>query len=198
MTIQKNVYLIGGPNGAGKTTAAYSLLPAQLECSEYVNADEIAPGISPFNPEDVAISAGKIMLSRLRELRLRKIDFAFETTMASKTFAKFLLDCKSDGFTINILYVWLCSPELAIARVASRVLSGGHSIPEEDIRRRYKSGLINFFNLFNPIADNWLFFDNSESTPNIIAEKQIDSETCVHQPKIWENVKEVYNAYNNK
>jgi predicted ABC-type ATPase len=192
MGIQKKIYMIGGPNGAGKTTVAFSLLPTKLECYEYVNADEIASGISPFNPQDVAVSAGKIMLLRLQELRLKNVDFAFETTMASKTFVKFLLDCKAEGYAINVLFVWLCTPELAIARVASRVRAGGHSIPEEAIRRRYAKGLLNFFNLFSPIADNWLFVDNSESQPIIVAEKQAGSEFYVHQSTTWDIVQGVY------
>jgi len=184
--------MIGGPNGAGKTTAAFSLLPVRLDCTEYVNADEIASGISPFNPQDVAISAGKIMLLRLQELRCRGGDFAFETTMASQTFARFLTDCKSDGYTINLLFVWLCSPELAIARVASRVRSGGHSIPEAVIRQRYFRGLKNFFDLFCPIADNWLFFDNSESSPILVAQKQLKSRLSIHKPKTWKTVQGAY------
>ncbi len=135
-----NVYVIGGANGSGKTTVARRLLPYFLDVFEYVNADEIAAGLSPFNPESVAMQAGRLMLERLNTLVKERTDFAFETTLAARNFARFLRSCKDYGYTINLIYFWLQTPELAIERVQRRVESGGHNIPIEVIRRCYERG----------------------------------------------------------
>ncbi|BCU14148.1 Zeta toxin family protein [Microcystis aeruginosa NIES-88] len=143
-----DVYLIGGPNGSGKTTVAKKILPNFLGVIEYVNADEIAAGLSPFNPESVAIQAGRLMLERLVTLKCQGIDFAFESTLASRHFARFLRDCQSSGYRLNLIYFWLQSPELALERVHRRVASGGHNIPEDVVRRRYERGRINLIGNF--------------------------------------------------
>jgi predicted ABC-type ATPase len=143
-----DVYLIGGPNGSGKTTVAKKLLPNFLGVIEYVNADEIAAGLSPFNPESVAIQAGRLMLERLVTLKCQGIDFAFESTLAARYFARFLRDCQSSGYRLNLIYFWLQSPELALERVHRRVASGGHNIPEDVVRRRYERGRINLIGNF--------------------------------------------------
>ncbi|MHC5728674.1 MAG: zeta toxin family protein, partial [Nostoc sp.] len=145
-----NLYIIGGANGSGKTTAALQILPYFLEVFEYVNADEIAAGLSPFNPESVASQAGRLMLERLETLVNAEADFAFETTLAARNFARFLRECKNKGYIINLIYFWLQSPELAIARVRRRVESGGHNIREDTIRRRYKRGRKNLIELYLP------------------------------------------------
>jgi predicted ABC-type ATPase len=155
------IFMIAGPNGAGKTTASMGLLPRFLHCEEYVNADNIAIGLSPFNAEEMAIPAGRLMLNRIYQLAQLGIDFAFETTGASLLFIRFLLDCKRNGYIINILYFWLESPALALERVAARAAKGGHDIPASVVKRRYKRGLINFFKLYMPIADNWTLYNNS-------------------------------------
>jgi predicted ABC-type ATPase len=142
-----NLYLIGGCNGAGKTTAALTVLPNVLNCQEYVNADAIAAGLSPLNPDAMARQAGRLMLQRIRELIQAGVDFSFESTLAARSFAPLLQDCKSAGYVIHLAYFWLRSPELAISRVARRVASGGHSIPEETIRRRYRTHLTSFRSL---------------------------------------------------
>ena len=164
------LYIIAGCNGAGKTTASYTVLPEMLECKEFVNADEIAKGLSPFNPESVAIEAGRLMLSRIRELMDDGVDFAFETTLATRSYTSFVRDAQAKGYRVTLLYFWLNSPDLAVRRVAERVAAGGHNIDEETIRRRYVKGIDNLFNLYMDIADYWLLVDNSKSSFKIIAE----------------------------
>lgn len=166
----KHLYIISGSNGAGKTTASYTILPDMLECNEFVNADEIAKGLSPFNPEKEAIQAGRLMLERINHLIASEQDFAFETTLATKSYRNFILKAKQNRYKITLLFFWLRSPELAVKRVETRVKEGGHNIMEETIRRRYDNGLKNFFNIFMPIVDEWMFIDNSGEPYEIIAE----------------------------
>jgi len=141
-----------------------------LNCKEFVNADEIAKGLSPFQPDNVAIEAGRIMLSRIRELMKNNVDFAFETTLASKSYVKFILEAQARGYMVTLVFFWLNSPELAIERVKTRVISGGHNIPEDVIRRRYNAGINNLSRLYLPISDYWMIIDNSEPPFQIIAE----------------------------
>jgi predicted ABC-type ATPase len=165
-----NLYIISGCNGAGKTTASYSVLPDMLNCKEFVNADEIAKGLSPFQPDKVAIEAGKIMLSRIKDLLNHNIDFAFETTLATKSYTHYITEAHAKGYFVTLLFFWLNSPELAIERVRTRVISGGHNIPNDTILRRYKVGIINLSKLYLPICDYWLIIDNSDSPFKVIAE----------------------------
>lgn len=158
------LYIIAGCNGAGKTTASYSVLPDLLGCSEFVNADEIARGLSPFNPESVALEAGKLMLQRIETLLERKSTFAIETTLATRSYARLVVRARELGYQVVLLFFWLSSPEMAIERVAKRVSEGGHNIPKDIIIRRYWLGLKNFFNIFVPIVDSWMFFDNVDDT----------------------------------
>jgi predicted ABC-type ATPase len=183
-----NVYIIGGANGSGKTTASMSLLPNFLECFEYVNADAIAAALSPFNQQSVAIWARRIMLERLQTLSNSGTDFAFETTLVARSFAAFLRSCKTKGYTINLIYFWLRSPELAIARVARRVASGGHSIPEDVIRRRYDRGLRNLIALYLPLCDNWIIYDNSHETTQLVAEGSIEEEQIIYNVESWNQI----------
>jgi len=171
-----NLYIIAGCNGAGKTTASYTVLPEMLNCKEFVNADEIAKGLSPFQPEKVSIEAGRIMLSRIGELVKKEIDFAFETTLSTKLYRNLIAECQQRGYSVTLVYFWLNSVNLALERVKNRVLSGGHNIPEEVIIRRYKSGIENLFKLYIPICDYWMIFDNSEHPAKFIADgfKEID------------------------
>ncbi|MBW4510503.1 MAG: zeta toxin family protein [Scytonematopsis contorta HA4267-MV1] len=180
-----SLYIIGGANGSGKTTVAMRMLPDFIQCFEYVNADIIAAGLSQFNPETVAIEAGRIMLQRLRTLSESGSNFAFETTLAARTFAAFILDCKAKGYIINIIYFWLQSPDLAVERVARRVANGGHSIPEEVIRRRYERGRRNFISLYLPLSDSWMVFDNSSSSPVFVAEQIINQQPIIYEEHIW-------------
>jgi predicted ABC-type ATPase len=162
-----------------------ALFPHGLQCPEYVNADAIAAGISPFRPESVALQAGRVMLARLRELVDSNQDFAFETTMASRTFAPFLRDCIGKGYTARLIFVWLNSPELAIERVAHRVAAGGHHIPEDVVRRRYVRGIRNFVSLYVPLAEEWACYDNSHGEKLPIASKAKDGTITVEDQEKW-------------
>ena len=183
-----SLYIIGGANGSGKTTVSLSLLPNFLEVFEYVNADAIAVGLSPFNPESMAIQAGRLMLERLRNLADVGADFAFETTLAARTFVPFLQECKTKGYIINLIYFWLQNPDLAVARVARRVASGGHSIPENVIRRRYERGRKNLISLYLPLCDSWIVYDNSEPTDRLVAECFMGFDPIIYEPEIWHQI----------
>ena len=166
---EKNLYIISGCNGAGKTTASYSVLPKLLDCKQFVNADEIAKGLSPFCPESVAIQAGKLMLLRIDELLASDETFSIETTLATRSYSELIKRAQEKGYKVTLLYFWLNSPELAVERVARRVREGGHNIPKDVIYRRYKKGLKNLFNIFIPIIDSWMIVDNGVEPREIIA-----------------------------
>ena len=185
-----NIYVIAGCNGAGKTTASYSILPKMLECKEFVNADEIARGISPFQPEKVVIEAGRIMLKRMRDLITQKIDFAFETTLSSKSYVKYILDAQTKGYSVSLIFFWLNSPNLAIERVKIRAASGGHDIHEDIIRRRYWSGIKNLSQLYLPICDDWLIIDNSTPPLQVVAQKYKDN-LIIHKYQIYRKLTEI-------
>jgi predicted ABC-type ATPase len=183
-----NIYVIGGANGSGKTTVARRLLPNFLDVFEYVNADEIASGLSPFHPESVARQAGRLMLERLDTLVQERADFAFETTLAARSFAHFLRGRKSQGYTINLIYFWLQTPELAIERVHRRVESGGHNIPEEVIRRRYERGRRNLTQLYLPLCDTWIIYDNSGAEPSLVAASGLNQPEQVYKPNTFRQI----------
>lgn len=186
--LMPNLYVIGGANGSGKTTVSLSLLPNFLQVFEYVNADAIAAGLSPLNPQSMAIQAGRLMLERLQTLTSSGADFAFETTLAARTFVPFLQECARIGYTINLIYFWLQSPDLAVARVARRVKSGGHSIPEDTIRRRYERGRKNLISLYLPLCDSWIVYDNSEPIFKLVAECSMGTESVIYEPEIWKQI----------
>ena len=187
----KKLNIISGCNGSGKTTASYTILPEMLDCNEFVNADEIAKGLSPFNPDEVAIKAGRLMLTRIDELMEKGVDFAFETTLATRTYINTVKKAQEKGYLVTVLYFWLNSPELAVERVRIRVKEGGHNIPEKTIRRRYDLGISNMFNLYIPIADYWMFIDNSKTPFEILAEGQKEKEV-VKNKMIWNKLKNKY------
>lgn len=187
----KKLYVIAGCNGAGKTTASYTILPEILDCKEFVNADEIARGISPFQPEKAGIEAGRLMLKRIKKLLESGENFAFETTLSTRSYVQFIDRAKEMDYQVTCLFFWLNSEELAISRVKTRVKEGGHHIPEDVIRRRYKSGLRNFFNLFLNKVDNWLFVNNSGDDYEIVAEGALNEET-INNVKQWEELKRNY------
>lgn len=156
-----NLYIIAGCNGAGKTTASFTVLPEMLNCREFVNADEIAAGISPFNPEGVAIQAGRLMIERIIQLLKDGETFAFETTLATRSYVKLIQQAKKRGYFVTLLFFSLSSSEQAQRRVAQRVSMGGHNIPSDVIVRRYEAGLQNLFQLYMPVCDYWTLYDNS-------------------------------------
>ena len=161
------LYIIAGCNGAGKTTASYTVLPEMLGCKEFVNADEIAKGLSPFNPESVAIEAGRLMLQRMDDLLSEGSDFAFETTLSTRSYVKFIERAQAKGYFVTLLYFWLPTPEQAIERVATRVREGGHNIPSDVIRRRYANGIKNLTALYIPLCNYWAIYDNSSADEQI-------------------------------
>jgi len=161
--------ILAGPNGAGKSTCAARVLRSVYRVESYVNADVIAQGLSGFAAESAALEAGAIMLERLRSLADARADFAFETTLAGRTFAPWIRQLLNSGYSLQLLYLWLPNPDMAIERVAERVGRGGHNVPEATIRRRYLAGARNFFQLYRPLAEAWQIYDNSSSQPRIIA-----------------------------
>lgn len=187
-----HLVVIGGPNGAGKSTMAPSLLRGTLEVDEFVNTDLIAQGLSVFRPEMTAFQAGRIMLSRLHYLAQKRVDFAFETTLSSKSFAPWITELKKEGYDFGLIFLFLSNEDLAVARVADRVRMGGHNVLEETVRRRYHAGISNFFNLYRPLADTWFFYDNSGSSPLLIAYGEHEHELLVNDLSIWHNLKENY------
>lgn len=172
----KNLYIIAGCNGAGKTTASFTILPEIIECKEFVNADEIAKGLSPFQPEKVAFEAGRIMLNRITELLIDNQSFAFETTLSTRSYKHKIIEAKEKGYTATLLFFWLQNVELAKARVKMRVTEGGHNIEPEIIERRYYRGIKNMFEIYLPIVDGALVFDNSNGKHELLAEKTIDGQ----------------------
>ena len=167
-----NLYIIAGPNGAGKTTASYTLLPEMLNCINFVNADEIARGLSPFSPSTVDVQAARIMIQRTDELLEEKADFAIETTLATRSYVQLVKRAHDKGYKVHLLFFCLESPEQAIQRVAQRVKEGGHNVPEDVIRRRFRLGIANLVNLFIPICDSVLVFNNVKTPAQLIARKE--------------------------
>lgn len=189
----KKLYIIAGPNGAGKTTASFTILPEIFDCQEFVNADEIARGLSPFNPEVVAFQAGRIMLTRINELLELDKTFALETTLSSNSYVSFIERAKLKGYEVILLFLKLDSEELAIERVKTRVVEGGHNIPIAIIRRRYKKGLKNLFQKYIQIVDKWIIVDNSEIRFKFIAEGT-NEKLFIKDDIVWSALKEKYNG----
>jgi len=187
----RNLYVIAGCNGAGKTTASFTVLPEMLNCREFVNADEIAAGLSPFNPEGVAIQAGRLMIDRIIYLLKEGITFAFETTLSTRSYVKLIQQAQKRGYFVTLLFFSLQTPEQAVKRVAKRVSQGGHNIPLDVIYRRYRAGISNLFKLYMPVVDHWALYDNSVCPADKIA--------CGWKGKNTEIVnEELYNRYMDK
>lgn len=189
---EKNLYIIAGCNGAGKTTASFTILPEILDCKEFVNADEIARGLSPFQPEKVAFEAGRIMLNRIDELFKNQETFAFETTLATKTYKQKIEYAKENNYNTTLLFFWLESSELAKERVRIRVNEGGHNIPKDVIERRYLNGIKNLFDIYLEIVDQILIFDNSEGKHILIAEKSYGEDIIIYDLDKFNNLKTYY------
>ena len=190
--MKKDLYIIAGCNGAGKTTASFTILPEILNCKEFVNADEIAKGLSPFQPEKVSIEAGRIMLERINDLLNSQENFAFETTLATKSYRSKIFLAREKGYNVTLLFFWLRNADLAIERVRTRVIEGGHHIEPEVIRRRYKNGIKNLFEIYLPIVDEIMIFDNSEGKHDLIAEKTMESEIEVLNKVKFNQLKSYY------
>lgn len=188
----KNLYIIAGCNGAGKTTASFTILPEIIDCREFVNADEIAKGLSPFQPETVAIDAGRIMLNRIDELISENKTFAFETTLSTKSYKNKIKEARIKGYTITLLFFWLENIELAKERVRIRVIEGGHNIEPNVIERRYKNGIKNLFDIYLPINDGVLIFDNSKGNPKLIAQKTVDGTLSINDKIKFNELKRYY------
>jgi predicted ABC-type ATPase len=182
------VIVIAGPNGAGKSTTAPAILQGRLAVKDFVNADVIAQGLSAFRPEGVAFQAGRVMLGRIKDIAVRRMNFAFETTMASRSFEPWLQELVQSGYCLRVVFLWLPSADLAVARVAVRVRLGGHDVPEETIRRRYRSGLTNFFRRYQPLTTTWRMYDHSQSRSRLIAAGRRKTPRLVSQRGLWESI----------
>ena len=178
--MSKQLYIIAGCNGAGKTTASFTILPEVLGCKEFINADEIAKGLSPFQPESVAMQAGRIMLARMDELLQKGETFAFETTLATKSYKQKIEWAQANGYEVTLLFFWLRNVTMAKERVAQRVAEGGHSIPSQTIERRYHNGIGNLFAIYMDMVDICYIFDNSEGRKELIAQKERHKDIVIY------------------
>ncbi len=182
--------ILGGINGAGKTTASRALLADTLQVMTFVNADVIAQGLSGFSVEEAAIEAGRVMLNRLNSLAERRQDFAFETTLAARTYAKWLRDLVEAGYTTHLFYFWVCDAEFAVARVAARVRAGGHHIPPETVRQRYGRSIRNLFELYMPHLTTWKVYDNTANNYRLIAEGGAGWQGFVYDETTWKLIQQ--------
>ena len=186
------LYIIAGCNGAGKTTASFTILPEILGCKEFINADEIAKGLSPFQPESVAMQAGRIMLARMDELLQKGETFAFETTLATKSYKQKIEWAQANDYEVTLLFFWLDSPNMAKKRVAQRVAEGGHSIPSQTIERRYYNGIANLFAIYIDMVDICYIFDNSEGERTPIAKKYKGGKEIIYNTDLYNQMKNGY------
>lgn len=195
--MSKQLYIIAGCNGAGKTTASFTILPEVLNCKEFINADEIAKGLSPFQPESVAIQAGRIMLARMDELLQKGETFAFETTLATKSYKQKIEWAQANGYEVTLLFFWLCNVAMAKERVAQRVAEGGHNIPLETIERRYYNGITNLFAIYIDMVDICYIFDNSEGRKELIAQKKNNKDIVIYNNDKFNLMKNNYEKERN-
>ena len=183
----KNVYIIAGPNGSGKTTFAKKFLPDYAKCPNFVNADLIAQGLSPFSPRAAAIKAGRLVLEQVHDLAYKNVDFAFETTISGKSYIAFLKELRKRSYSINIFFLWIPNAELALSRIKDRVAAGGHDVPAIDVRRRFSRGIYNFLTHYRQLADTWLLFNNADAVPQLIAREK-DGKTEVINKDLFEKI----------
>jgi predicted ABC-type ATPase len=183
------LHIIAGPNGAGKTTFARAYLPRYAGCVQFVNADLIAAGLSPFAPETAVVTAGRIMVGQIRRLAQERIDFAFETTLSGRGYVPMLQSFKEQGYTLRVYFLWLPAVQTGLLRIADRVRRGGHQVPEEDVRRRYRRGVHNFLHLYRPLLDSWILYDNSGAWPRTVAIESAQ-ELSIIDPEAYRNVLE--------
>lgn len=183
------MYVMAGPNGAGKTTFANEFLPGFVDCREFLNADLIAAGLSPFAPESQDFRAGRLLIARIKELVLEKQDFAFETTLSGRGYLGKFREIKKSGYRIMLFFLWLPNADLAVARVKNRVRQGGHNVPEPIIRRRYETGLRNLFHLYRTEVDAWWLYNASQLPPMVIAQEE-GGELTAHDEQLLQHVKQ--------
>jgi len=168
--MKNNVYIIAGPNGSGKTTFAKMFLPEYAKCGNFINADLIAQGLSPFSPEKAALKSGKLVLEQIKQYSASLTDFGFETTLSGKLYANLIKGLKKRGYNVHIYFLWVPNPEVSLARIKERVAEGGHNIPKADVIRRYTRSIDNFFQIYRNLSDYWMLFDNSGQVPKVIAD----------------------------
>ena len=190
------LYIVAGCNGAGKTTASFSLLPEILDCQVFINADEIARELNPENVERVAFEAGRMMLEQINERIRNGETFAFETTLAARSYKETILLAQAMGYHVTLIFFWLSSPEMAIARVKKRVEEGGHHIETEVIRRRYTRGLQNLFSIYLPLATEYLIYNNSNGKPELVVARLINQEIQINNSPLWEKLKQIAHKKN--
>jgi len=192
----KHLYIFSGCNGAGKTTTAYNMLPFTLNCMEFVNADEIARGLSPLQPEKHTYQSGKIMSVRIHELIEQGETFAVETTLSALTYKNKILYAKEKGYLVSLIYFWLANTELARMRVNLRVKEGGHNIETPVIIRRYYKGLKNFFEVYSIICDHSLLFDNSDIEAKLVMEVK-NGKKQIYNHNIYKQIYQTYERTRN-
>ncbi len=163
------LYIIAGPNGTGKTTFASKFLPKYADCRNFINADLIAEGMSPFSPEAAGARAGRVVLNEIRFFAQRRVSFAFETTLSGRSYLRLIQQLKTQGYKAHFFFLWVDNIEVTLSRIRERVLKGGHDVPELVVRRRFERSIRNFFLYYRALADSWYLFDNSGATPNVIA-----------------------------
>jgi predicted ABC-type ATPase len=170
--MSSRVYIIAGPNGAGKTTFAREFLPNYADCKNFINADLIAQGVSPFSPEAAAFRAGRLMLEEIDLYAKRGESFGFETTLSGRSYLSLIRRLKRRGYEVHFFYLWVPSVELALSRIRGRVSLGGHDVPAVDVRRRFDRSIRNFLVHYRLLADSWTLYDNTAAMPNIIASEE--------------------------
>ena len=187
MKARGNVYIVAGPNGTGKTTFAREFLPNYAKCPNFVNADLIAQGLSPFNPRIAAIKSGKLVLNRIEEFSGSGADFGFETTLSGRMHLNMFRRLKGRGYRVHLFFLWLPGVELSLLRIKDRVTEGGHDVPAADVRRRFTRSISNFFNTYCSLADTWMLFDNSGASP-VLAAKGYNRAVIVENAELFEKI----------
>ena len=183
----KNVYVVAGPNGSGKTTFAREFLPNYAKCPNFVNADLIAQGLSPFAPRSASIKAGRLVLSRIHEFSKNGADFGFETTLSGKTHLRQFHRLEAEGYKVHIFFLWVPGAELSLLRIKNRVAGGGHNVPAVDVTRRFNRSIANFFNVYQPFTHTWMLFDNSGATP-VLAAKGTDGSVIIENAEVYSRI----------
>jgi predicted ABC-type ATPase len=180
-------YVIAGPNGSGKTTFAREFLQRHVHCVNFVNPDLIAMGLSPFDPGRAMTRAGRLVLQEIRHKVSQREDFAFETTLAGRTYLIEIKSIRDAGYAVHAFYVWIPSPELAISRIRDRVESGGHNVPDQDVHRRFGRSLKNLLTVYRPLFDTLHFFDNATVDPRLVFRDE-KGETTIYDKRLYASI----------